>query len=77
MVASDPSGTIRAIFRTLPGGTLRLRKPPTAKIDPKVLRVVFSPAQSLKGIVPETAAPSRPAAKRGTLRTVRHPPHKK
>ena len=38
--------TIRTIFQSLPD-VLRLREPPTAKIDEKVLRQVFGPEESL------------------------------
>ncbi|MCL4676989.1 MAG: hypothetical protein KJ017_00165 [Alphaproteobacteria bacterium] len=71
-----PADTLRAIFRTLSGGGLRLRKAPTAKIDQQVLREVFAPAQSLKGTVSKTAVPSKPAARRGTLRFVPRTPKK-
>jgi hypothetical protein len=54
-----PADTIRAIFRTLPDGRLRLRKPPTAKIDQQVLRQVFAPAQSLNNIEREKPTPRR------------------
>jgi hypothetical protein len=74
----DPAAieTLRAIFRTLPGGGLRLRKAPTVKIDQQVLREVFAPAQSLKSTVPATAEPSKPAARSGTLRFVPRTPKK-
>lgn len=71
-----PADTLRTMFRALPGGGLRLRKAPTAKLDQRVLREVFAPAQSLKGIVPETAAPSKPTARRGNLRSVPRNPKK-
>jgi len=71
-----PADTLRAIFRTLSGGGLRLRKAPTVKIDQQVLREVFAPAQSLKSTVPATAAPSRPTARRRTLRSVPRTPKK-
>lgn len=70
MNGSDPADTLRALFRMLPGGGLRLRKAPTAKIDQRVLREVFAPAQSLKGMVSKTAVPSKPGARRRTLRSV-------
>lgn len=72
-----PADTLRAIFRALSGGGLRLRKAPTVKIGQQVLREVFAPAQSLKSTEPATAAPSTTATKRGTLRAVQRPPHKK
>lgn len=68
--------TLRAIFRALPGGKLRLRKPPTAKIDQRVLREVFSPAQALKGIDRKNAEPANPAATPRNLRAVSRRPKK-
>lgn len=73
---SDPSETIRAIFRTLPGGGLRLRKPPTAKIDRSVLRQVFAPAHLLKTIDWEKTTPAKPAAAPRNLRAVSRRPKK-
>lgn len=71
-----PADTIRAIFRTLPGGKLRLRRPPTAKIDQSALRQVFGPAHSLKNIDWEKTAPAKPAAAPRNLRTVSRRPKK-
>jgi hypothetical protein len=73
---SGPADTLRAIFRTLPGGGLRLRKPPTAKIDQQVLRQIFGPAHSLKNIDREKPNPTKPAAGRGSLRVVPRTPKK-
>lgn len=73
MRTSDPSETIRALFRRLPGGGLRLRAAPTAKIDQRVLLQVFAPAQSLKNMKP---ARPNPANVRKPVRTIRRPPKK-
>lgn len=73
---SDPAETIRAIFRTLPGGGLRLRKTPTAKIDQSVLRQVFAPAHLLKNIDWEKATSAKPPAGRRNLRVVPRRPKK-
>lgn len=68
--------TLRAIFRALPGGGLRLRKPPTAKIDQRVLREVFSPAQALKVIDRKNADQAKPAAAPRKVRVVSRRPKK-
>ncbi len=71
-----PADTLRAIFRTLPGDGLRLRKAPTAKIDQQVLLQVFAPAQSLKDYKPVPPAPSKPAKAHKPARTIRRTPKK-
>lgn len=76
MTSPDPAETIRALFRSLPGGGLRLRDAPTAKIDQKVLLQVFASAQSLKGYKPAPPAPSKPASVGKPARTTRRPPKK-
>lgn len=76
MSDNPPAETIRALFRQLPGGKLRLRKPPTAKIDQRVLLQVFAPAQSLKGTKPQTPSPTKPVAGRRSLHIVPRSPKK-
>lgn len=71
-----PADTLRTIFRTLPGGKLRLRKLPTAKIDQRVLLQVFAPAQSLRSTEPQKPAPTKPVAGRRNLRIVPRSPKK-
>lgn len=71
-----PADTLRAIFRTLPGDGLRLRKAPIAKIDRRVLLQVFAPAQSFKIEKPAPPAQSKPATARKPARATRRTPKK-
>lgn len=71
---SGPGETIRALFRSLHAGSLRLRKAPTAKIDKRVLLAVFAPAKRLTpsaGHAPlEKPASTKTAPARRYLRVV-------
>lgn len=76
MKPSSPGETIRALFRSLHAGNLRLRKAPTVKIDQRVLLQVFGPAHLLKISESDKPAPIEPAVGRRNLRVIPPSPKK-
>jgi hypothetical protein len=78
---SGPGETIRAIFRSLHAGNLRLRKAPTVKIDKRVLLAVFAPAKRLtssaRSAPLEKPAGAKAVSTRRNLHVVRPGPKRK